>query len=537
MKQSSRLGWAGWLTLLLLAVPYLNQYGLKLLPDYPLDLASFYWAAQFAFDRHVSPYGPEVFDVVALATQKPVCPFLYPPPSLLLFWPFSRMSFDAAKVTLLVVNHACLFGTLALLLGRAGLDLPRRRAVRAYAVPFLIAYTFTLAAIVGTLKVGQVNLILLLLFCLFFVGLKRRWPAVLVAAPLAVATVLKLYPVMLLPMLLVRRQFRAAAWYGGMVVGLTAVSFAVLPAGTWRDFVDKVVPAGGYGGKVIAFQFEPGAPGASSINAFTSRIFTGNERAEPVLASPEAARVVPVALCGLVTLATWWLSWRARDRRPAGAAPAPDVPAGGPGSTPRPQTPRTEPSGLLDVEFGLYLLLTILVAPLAWEPHLTYVLPAILVVLVRLVFESRSTAARVVMAAAAIAAAWPQLLSVAPNRFYLPTLVMSHKFLALAAMWVGLAVAMYRARGPRLALAASPEPAGDRATSGAFEATSDAFDATGGGVKEPRPSGSGAVEQANSSGRPEGPAVEQVASSVEQSQAVSEQRPILLLRSLTVAAP
>ena len=62
-----------------------------------IDLPSFYFAADVTFNDHASPYRAGAWD----GSPEPVAakgfPFLYPPPSLLFFLPFSWFSYATVK--------------------------------------------------------------------------------------------------------------------------------------------------------------------------------------------------------------------------------------------------------------------------------------------------------------------------------------------------------------------------------------------------------------------------------------------------------
>src|SRR5690349_5051435 len=51
------------------------------------DLPTFYWATRLAFDQGFSAYQPAHFQELGRVLNYKIYPFLYPPPSLLLFSP------------------------------------------------------------------------------------------------------------------------------------------------------------------------------------------------------------------------------------------------------------------------------------------------------------------------------------------------------------------------------------------------------------------------------------------------------------------
>src|SRR4051794_25286702 len=106
--------WAVACLFVLLYVPWLWQHGylqsLRGVGDFP----SIYWGARLAFVEHRSPFVMGAFDGVQAMLNQRVFPYLYPPSSLLAFYPFSLVTYDAAKLILLLVSHACFLGFLYL---------------------------------------------------------------------------------------------------------------------------------------------------------------------------------------------------------------------------------------------------------------------------------------------------------------------------------------------------------------------------------------------------------------------------------------
>src|SRR5262245_37379237 len=99
--------------LFLLFLQLIIQYRLRLAPQKNVDLASFYWAANITFHNHQSPY--ERGDSASLQVRRKIHqferewnvklpPFLYPPPSLLIFYPLSLVSYRAAQQGMFILN-------------------------------------------------------------------------------------------------------------------------------------------------------------------------------------------------------------------------------------------------------------------------------------------------------------------------------------------------------------------------------------------------------------------------------------------------
>src|SRR3981081_1566398 len=104
-----------WL-LVLLYFTFLYNYGATLSTLLYTDFPSFYYGARLTFiDKH-SPYDEDALTRAAEKSEPPkagvptprIYPYLYPPPSLLMFYPLARLPVIPAKVAVLAINHACL---------------------------------------------------------------------------------------------------------------------------------------------------------------------------------------------------------------------------------------------------------------------------------------------------------------------------------------------------------------------------------------------------------------------------------------------
>lgn len=331
-------------------VPYLYQQGYQRAGQSPGDFPTLYWGAKMVFDEGRSPYVDGAFKEVAEREQRRIFPYLYPPPSLLAFYPFSTVTYDAAKVWLLVVSHACFLLILYLLFLRIRpFEPPPTRP--ALAAVLMTVYVLNYYPVADNFAWGQINLIVLALVLLAWLALKRGWHAPGVALPLSLAVLLKTYPVVLLPLLIIRKRYAAAAWTAGLVVLYGLVSWWVLPRGLWGDWLANVAPTGGYGLQPFNLPFIPVEPWNHSINGFMLFV---QDRCPEVFGLPTRALTRPLTylLAGAVGAATLWLALLSARRG---------------------QGERT-----LDADVALFLLMMFLVAPLSWEHHLVYALPAAL---------------------------------------------------------------------------------------------------------------------------------------------------------------
>jgi alpha-1,2-mannosyltransferase len=333
----------------LLYVPYLYQQGYQRAAQSPGDFPTLYWGTKMVFEEGRSPYVEGAFDEVAEREQRRIFPYLYPPPSLLAFYPFSAVTYDAAKVYLLAVSHACLLLILYFFQRIAPFDPPP--AWRHFATALMLVYVLNYNPVADNFAWGQINLLVLALALIAWLALKRGGHALSVAVPLSLAILLKTYPLLLLPLLVIRRRYAAAAWTLGLAVLYGLLSWWMLPRGLWGDWLANVAPTGGYGLRPFGLPFIPVEPWNHSINGFM--LFVQDRRAEVLgLRTSLITRPLTYLLAGAIGAATVGLSLLSARRG---------------------QGERT-----LDADVSLYLLMMFLVAPLSWEHHLVYVLPAAL---------------------------------------------------------------------------------------------------------------------------------------------------------------
>lgn len=422
------------LILVFLYVPFAYTNGVKLHSIAFVDLSSFYYAAQTTFQRHQSPYAPGALAWGVQATHDPVWPYLYPPPTLLLFLPFAHMSYGTAKLLVLATNHLCVLGLLFLLLHLLGLSgFLRPQAAgqtqeetgrREWLAVFLMVYLFLFQPIVQTLMAGQINLYVILLLCLMWYALKKNASPVLCALPLALAIVLKTYPLLFLPVLLLKGRWQTAMWTFGFLALLVAASFFVLPHRLWQDWLTLVVPYGGYT-KTVPGLFSPSSVWNQSVNGFSTRLFADPQTA--VRVAPGAAKALAYFLCAAFFCIEMLLTWRLRTAQKA---------ASGQGSA--------ADADNLDREVALFLLTLYLVAPLSWEHHLVFVLPAVFLALAHVFSRQESLRRTLWVAVPAFMIAWPIHLDNAGWEKHVFHLFLSLKFYAVLALWLFFAASLAR---------------------------------------------------------------------------------------------
>lgn len=338
---SERLEWLPWGLFVFLYLPLIYWSGLTLKPTQVIDFPGIYLGPRLAFVHHATPYGYAAFDDFALAWDRWIAPFVYPPPSLIALWPLSLFSIDTAFILFTIVSHLCLLGTVWLIL-RKLIPLPERKAVRTLVVSVCLTYIVLSDSVAATLNLGQINIITTFFICLSVTALIENQAAWRVAWPLSIAILLKTYPVLLILLLLVRRRFRAAALTSAFCAVFVVVALWVLPGEIWTSWLTEVLPAAGsasataklFSHSKVSFVWD------QSITGFLTRLMghAYSPLFRPKLVAP-LARIVTLVMTGV----TAWVSLRA-------------------GRTPD--------------DTAAFLLLMYLIAPVSWDHHLVFILPA-----------------------------------------------------------------------------------------------------------------------------------------------------------------
>lgn len=341
--------WAVACLFVLMYGPWVWQYGYLQSQRDVGDFPTIYWGARLAFVEHRSPYAEGAFREATLTLDRHVFPYLYPPSSLLAFYPFSLVEYDTAKVMLLVTSHACFLLFLYLFFFKLKAIEPEGDS-RWLLAALLAAYVLNFYPVADNFVWGQINLPILLLVCVAWLALKRGWNAFAVAVPLSLAILLKTYPIVLLPLLVFRKRYGAAALVVALVVAYGFISWPLLPQGLWHDWATNIAPTGGYGKRPSGLFF-PVEPWNHSINGVGCFL---QDRFKTVFGLPSAYFTTPLTylLCAFVGLSTVGVSFLSA-RKGTGAK-------------------------TLDLEVATYLQMMFLVAPLSWEHHLVYVLPSAL---------------------------------------------------------------------------------------------------------------------------------------------------------------
>lgn len=308
----------------------------------PLRNYAFDFSINYTGSRLISVFSPDrpLYDRATLAAEAApynIYPALYTklfltyiqtPITAVVTLPFSRLGWEAARLSFLAFSDALLVVSAALMVWVLR---PSRLLVLA---AFIIFGTYE--AMFDSLRLGQVDGIIVFSLTLAFV-LLRRGPRPLMGAPLALAAILKLSPAVVIGYFVWRRQWRVVAVAMASLAALMALS--VLIAG-WDNnvtFVREMMPRLMKGSTF----YDNVSIGGAAARAYFGRGFWFHEDEVPPW--PAALRLAVLALDLLIIVGAYILTRH-------------DVEAG----------------------FMLAIPVAILVSPVAWSFYPTWLIPAML---------------------------------------------------------------------------------------------------------------------------------------------------------------
>jgi hypothetical protein len=311
-------------------------------PKCGLDFAAYYVTAKMTvtgqaehmydereeFDARAKSWG---VPAVASCGEK-VMTTAYPPSAAFLLVPFALLPFSIAKYVFFAVSVVSVVLAVSLFMSN------RPAVRRKFAMLAGLLACFCFFPTYYVLYMGQVGGLLLLccVLVLFFARKNMEWPAGLF---LALAVMIKLFPIVLFAFFLLKRRYRLVAAAVVFMVLIFVASLTTCDFGLYTTYFGKVLPEKVSGG---AFYRNQGFEG------FSLRLLTFNEHTKAVTNSPMAAVVLARSLAVLALLIVLVLT---RKRTPAG-------------------TLRYE------IEFGMYFVAAMLAVPKAWEHMALFLLLA-----------------------------------------------------------------------------------------------------------------------------------------------------------------
>jgi len=330
-----------------LYIPFVVRYGWEYQDNPNYDLPTFYSASISVFENGESPYNPDRLRRM-MPNEKNVFPYLYPPPSLLFFAPLSLMTYADARNVVLLVNHLLfliLVWVIPLFLCRPGPG----SVFNVTVVCIVVSLTWYPAT--QTLMHAQVNILFAVLIIMFWLFARER-KAVWAALFLALAIILKTYPLMIIPFLILIRRWRESVY---TIVWLSLGVFSslvVLPDKIWNDWIVNVLPYGGYL-RTPPGLFSPAAIWNQNLNGYFARSFTESRWSSPLIDNPDLARALTYSAAFLIVTVTAAVVWRSYRLQ----------------------------SDCLDRTMLVVIPTMFLIAPFSWTHHVVYLLPSMLLLL------------------------------------------------------------------------------------------------------------------------------------------------------------
>lgn len=204
--------------------PAQSLYDLPLLADGRMNL-------------HTGDPAGSAWDAAARRYNVPYsAPFIYPPFFAVLMVPFAHLSYTSALTVWNAMAVLLAFAAVALSFRVAGVRMDGRLALL-WGVGLLSCYPLQ-----NNIDCGQIGGVILFLFAagVWLLSRERVW---LSALSFAVATLIKLTPVLVVPILVIRRRWRWLAAYALWMAALAGLSMAVTGWSAYAEFWHKALPA------------------------------------------------------------------------------------------------------------------------------------------------------------------------------------------------------------------------------------------------------------------------------------------------------
>lgn len=268
--------------------------------------------------------GGSMYDLVAVEENHFGHVFKVPPFYGMLFVPFAEQDGLMILFWHRMLNCALLLLTALLLFQTFGV-----RLVSVLGVGVLLL--FNMRPIADTIAYGQIDILLLLLLLIAVAALRRGW-LLLAGAAVALGTLFKLYPVLLLGFFVLKRQWRAIGGFALAMLLCNGLAVAIIGWEMHRVYLFEVVPRIGGGTSWVENQ---------TLNGFVSRL----------LAPDIAAATFDHPLVSLVTYGGFLLALA--------------------GTALLTLRPVERSDSRLVLQIGLYVILMVLFVPAAWMHYQT----------------------------------------------------------------------------------------------------------------------------------------------------------------------
>jgi uncharacterized membrane protein len=218
-------------------------------------------------------------------TNIEVMTYAYPPFVAFFMVPFSIVPYDSARYFFFFISIITMFASVPLIFSN------REGERKKELVAIGLLTTFLFFPNYYSLYMGQVNS-LLFFFCavvLFFIRKDRPW---LAGFFVALASLIKIFPLILIPFFVMKRQYRVVGSTFICIILLTCVSLTVCSLELWGTFFSDVLPVQYSGGAWVRNQ---------GFVGFFTRLLSQNPHVEPLDNAPDLARILAI-LASTITL-------------------------------------------------------------------------------------------------------------------------------------------------------------------------------------------------------------------------------------------
>ena len=305
------------------------------------DFAHLYLGAILA-KQGKNIYSPEeLFSTAQSLGIQHFNPFVYPPVVALFFIPLIWFSYPTAQIVWFILNHIFLITAFILLI----LSFKSENKL-IYAVVALVL-TFSSHPLYRTLTAGQLNLLILFLISLSWFLFARKK---LVGAGifLGIATLLKLFPGLLILFFLWKKEYKVAVSAIATIAILVLFSLAIQGVQPYQDYGTPLTQMS-YGQSTWSefqqrFDVEPAN---QSFHALVLRLFTANPVTTPILDAPIVAKLLSILFSSVVIILTFYFTYLNK-------------------------TGFQNNILRLQLEYSFFLLSSLLIPSLLWDHYLVY---------------------------------------------------------------------------------------------------------------------------------------------------------------------
>lgn len=337
-------------------IKFIIIYGINIaIHKSTLDFPSFYWASDALFNNNISPYN---IDYIQKNTGLAVFPFIYPPPSIIFFFPMSLFTYDQAFLINLLLNHLAMILLIGLLVKIFEF------AYFSYQSILITILVYTSFPFMQNVYLGQINTYIII-FVLLFLIMRHKYENI-ACILLGISIIVKMYPAVILPLLLFNKDYRILIKTSWVIVFTTIIAAFAIPSFVWQDWWLNIIPSGGYG-KYPKGLLQTASVYNQSLNGLFARIFTNQEDSYQLIYNPSLGTALTYVCCGFLFFITLFVTAKYINKNAKDA---------------------------LEKIVFVTMPLIFLIAPFSWSVHIVTIYPT-MIYLIKIAYEHQSKLAGV----------------------------------------------------------------------------------------------------------------------------------------------